>query len=714
MSLVKFGYTVDMVALANPLIPESFLVGYDLDGILKQKDYLGNVTAIGSVISGAQSNFFLSDTVLDSNGNKTASIYRSGNLRIGTTQSYTQMSGSTFSIYTNNGGTPSLYFSVDNNNLVINSSYNISGDKFYWNPSTGLQFNNNIDSFYSVFSSKGLSFSHIDSVIDITPGNVVISNLDYVLSLDINQGISYGSLTSSFIFATATGFIQTSNILTLLPTTLSTDRVQYYQDKSGTFSLVDDVINSSLFYLAGSTNSLIDSKTQSIYRDGNIGIGTSSPSTKLHIYATQSGAFRLQDGTQQDNYILKSDSNGVASWVSLATVGIIGASGSIPKFTGTSSLGNSRFFDDGITGSYGFGTSRVYFLSGNTWLTLNRSQAAMNFILGNPQSPLFQLGQIMSTNTIGLSIESAGYTTFKVGPSYSEAMRISSNGYVGIGMTATPSTKLHIYATQSGFGFRLQDGSEGNNYILTSNSIGMGSWTSSINVTGFRLQDGTQGSGYILTSDVNGVGTWTASTSSQTLAQTLTNGNLMGNIPIQIDNINRTYLKNSLGNDQLTNDVSNGLIARSSNGDISAKFNDRALYASTGFSSLDWENRKGYNAAGDITLDWSIAPYKVYTALLSQSGTASPTATVLKNTLGVSVSFTYFLAGNYYINAIGAFTGGKTYVDVGQSIYATSAYIVIPNLPNIDQVQIRVTKVTDNTSSDNKLTNFPIEIRVYN
>ena len=106
-------------------------------------------------------------------------------------------------------------------------------------------------------------------------------------------------------------------------------------------------------------------------------------------------------------------------------------------------------------------------------------------------------------------------------------------------------------------------------------------------------------------------------------------------------------------------------------------------------------------------------PYKVYTALLSQSGTNAPTAIVLENTLGVDVSFTYFLAANYFINAIGAFTGNKTYVDVGQSIYATSAYIIIPSSPNIDQVQIRVTKVTDNTSSDNKLTNFPIEIRVY-
>jgi len=147
MGLMKFGYTVDMEALQNPAIPESFFLGYDLDGVLKQKDYLGNITPIGSVTSvvGAASNFSLLSSGLDSLGDKTESIIRSGNLRIGTTQSYTQMSSSTFSIYSNVGGTPSLYFSVDNNSLVINNSDDISGERFYWDPSTGLQFNNNID-----------------------------------------------------------------------------------------------------------------------------------------------------------------------------------------------------------------------------------------------------------------------------------------------------------------------------------------------------------------------------------------------------------------------------------------------------------------------------------------------------------------------------------------------------------------------------------------
>ena len=51
-----------------------------------------------------------------------------------------------------------------------------------------------------------------------------------------------------------------------------------------------------------------------INSQGNFGLGTTSPSTKLHIYATQSGAFRLEDGTQGTGKVLISDSNGVASW----------------------------------------------------------------------------------------------------------------------------------------------------------------------------------------------------------------------------------------------------------------------------------------------------------------------------------------------------------------------------------------------------------------
>lgn len=46
MSLINFGNTVDMLNVGTPSFGETF-VAYDLDGILKQKDYLGVITIIG-------------------------------------------------------------------------------------------------------------------------------------------------------------------------------------------------------------------------------------------------------------------------------------------------------------------------------------------------------------------------------------------------------------------------------------------------------------------------------------------------------------------------------------------------------------------------------------------------------------------------------------------------------------------------------------------
>ena len=52
-----------------------------------------------------------------------------------------------------------------------------------------------------------------------------------------------------------------------------------------------------------------------IDKNGNIGIGTNLPQTKLHV----NGQLRIQDGTQGNGKILSSDANGTASWISNST-----------------------------------------------------------------------------------------------------------------------------------------------------------------------------------------------------------------------------------------------------------------------------------------------------------------------------------------------------------------------------------------------------------
>ena len=54
MALVSFGYRVDMYAIDPPLEVGAYIVAYDLDGVLKQKDHLGVVTLVGAGAGGPQ------------------------------------------------------------------------------------------------------------------------------------------------------------------------------------------------------------------------------------------------------------------------------------------------------------------------------------------------------------------------------------------------------------------------------------------------------------------------------------------------------------------------------------------------------------------------------------------------------------------------------------------------------------------------------------
>ena len=56
-----------------------------------------------------------------------------------------------------------------------------------------------------------------------------------------------------------------------------------------------------------------------------VGIGLTAPTDKLHIYSTQSGAFRLQDTTQAAGYVLTSDANGVGTWQPASGGGLSGS-----------------------------------------------------------------------------------------------------------------------------------------------------------------------------------------------------------------------------------------------------------------------------------------------------------------------------------------------------------------------------------------------------
>jgi len=119
---------------------------------------------------------------------------------------------------------------------------------------------------------------------------------------------------------------------------------------------------------ASGTSSLQDKVVRMTIKGGNgfIGVGTQSPSTLLHIYSTQSNAFRLVDGTQGAGKALISDANGNASWgTASGGSGVSGGSASyMALFTSDTSLTPSNIYQ-GASGSILIG----YTSSSSTYTT---------------------------------------------------------------------------------------------------------------------------------------------------------------------------------------------------------------------------------------------------------------------------------------------------------------------------------------------------------
>ena len=103
-----------------------------------------------------------------------------------------------------------------------------------------------------------------------------------------------------------------------------------------------------------------------------------------------------------------------------------------------------------------------------------------------------------------------------------------------------------------------------------------------------------------------------------------------------------------------------------------------------------------------------IRPYKVYTALLTQSGTDAPVATVLENTLG-NIVWSRVGLGQYQGLLSSAFVNNKTFVICNHN---AKSYFVEINRANNDSIFLKTLGISD--YEDDILGSTSIEIRVYN
>lgn len=148
------------------------------------------------------------------------------------------------------------------------------------------------------------------------------------------------------------------------------------------------------------------------------------------------------------------------------------------------------------------------------------------------------------------------------------------------------------------------------------------------------------------------------------------------------------------------------------------------------YNAVEWEadetGTATRKAIGDkieaVVASIPTAPYLVYTALLTQSGTDAPVATVLQNTLGGTVVWSYLGAGSYLGTLNGVFTVNKTVF-----VPRTAIINADPETKTLleqfqwmkwtrvssDVVNIETIPGSGGASEDDILINTLIEIRVY-
>jgi hypothetical protein len=152
-------------------------------------------------------------------------------------------------------------------------------------------------------------------------------------------------------------------------------------------------------------------------------------------------------------------------------------------------------------------------------------------------------------------------------------------------------------------------------------------------------------------------------------------------------------------------------IIDNANGDIPQQVIYGAVNATT-FSATTYYG-DGSNLSG-ITITPS---YKVYTALLTQTGTTAPVAKVLENTLGGTLVWTRNGDGQYVATLAGAFLDENKFFTLNSITEFIGANIVIYwGNSNMFQLNTYTGNGQDMPylETDGILYNYPIEIRVYN
>lgn len=425
MSLV-FGYTMSLIDAATP--SNGWLVAYDSDGILKQKDQLGNISSIGSEASSISATPSINQVMQYGNETGVYSLIMGTSTTINSARGNGQLSldfGSSNSVRLTNGTntfqlsettnsitvTPGTTFSISNDTTLISGNIiRISGSS-----TTGrtlVQSSNEID--LRVFNgSNKILIRRNNSISGVTSANIdsnaaiIIGSRNSNIANNLNNTVIIGGTNISAKQSNSVYvpdlYIQDSKSIR---TTSGTGYIKIDSDNN-----IINSTNNSLIAILSSTNSNTIDSNGIIVRDTLSSVSSPNVASSVSFISTQNSTFN----------------SGVFNSAIIGGIGILGTQSDTIYLGGQVNVNGSYFLpnNDGSIGQYlaTDGSGNLY------WSTTAESQSLKDVLSNDNNSDIYSIilgtsTSILSSNStsiISLDHNSTNTIMLATDPSYSQS-----------------------------------------------------------------------------------------------------------------------------------------------------------------------------------------------------------------------------------------------------------------------------------------------------
>jgi len=436
---VVFGYTMSLIDAATP--SNGWLVAYDSDGVLKQKDQDGVITSIGTGAVSSSGTPSISEVMQYGNNTGVYSLIMGTSTGISSARGSGQLSldfGSTDSVRLTNGTntlqlsgttnsitlTPGTTFSISNDTTLISGNiFRISGSST--TAKTLIQSSNEID--LRVFNgSNKILIRRNNTLSGVTSANIdsnsaiLIGSRNSTIAINVNNTVVIGG---TGIIATQSNSVYVPDLYIQNTKSIRTTSGSGYIKIDSENNIINNT-NNSLIAIISSTNSNTITSNGIIVRDTLSNVSSPNVNSSVSFISTQNSTFN----------------SGVFNSAIIGGIGITGTQSNTIYLGGQVNVNGSYFLpsSDGSIGQY-LSTDG----SGNLfWSTTSESQTLKDVLSNGNESDVYDI--ILGTATSILSSNSTSRISLDYGSS--NAIMLATDASYAQSYIQITEIDLNIYA----------------------------------------------------------------------------------------------------------------------------------------------------------------------------------------------------------------------------------------------------------------------------